>query len=123
MTRYVFIDNPSGFVWGDADGDTPEQAALALATATDYDSARDTLARIETARGKWIEYGMDGRMTTGAVDFSDDRDQNPAGTGWRARFHDGLHGGDYGWGPLAETEKDAITLFLAKYVGEIAETE
>ena len=30
MTRYVFIDNPSGFVWGDADGDTPEQAALAL---------------------------------------------------------------------------------------------
>ncbi len=30
MTRYIFIDNQSGFIWGDVDGETPEQAAIAL---------------------------------------------------------------------------------------------
>lgn len=88
---------------------------------TDSNTARDTLSRIESANGEWTAYGYDGRLTTDAVDAVR---QWPAGRGFRARFVDGPHGGDYGWGPLGRTEAEAVALMLAEYVAaQDGETE
>jgi hypothetical protein len=80
-------------------------------------SARNTLARIETANGDWTAYGNDGRLTIDKVDYAR---QQSVGHGFRARFVDSPHGGDCGWGPLAQTEIEAIALFLAEYVACLA---
>lgn len=80
---------------------------------TDNEMARDTLSRIETVCGDWIAYGGDGRLI---ADVLDAVCQEAAGSGFRARFVDGPHGGDYGWGPLGQTEIEAVALFLAEYV-------
>jgi hypothetical protein len=85
---------------------------------TDNRNARDTLSRIETASGDWTAYGNDGRLTTDAVRAV----RNQAdGRGFRARFVDGPHGGDYGWGPLGQTETEAVALFLAEYVAAVGD--
>ncbi|TXI08751.1 MAG: hypothetical protein E6Q76_06780 [Rhizobium sp.] len=77
---------------------------------TDNIAAAGVLARIEMANGQWVEYGNDGRLTTDFVDGASEA----AGNGFRARFIDNPHGGDYGWGPLGQTEEEAIALFLAE---------
>jgi hypothetical protein len=77
---------------------------------TDNEMARDTLRRIETTSGAWFAYGNDGRVTTREVDAVH---QEAAGDGVRARF---VGDGDYGWGPLGQTESEAIALFLAERV-------
>ena len=84
---------------------------MTYANLTTSDAANATLARIETSHGAWTSYGGDGRTTTDAVDAVR---QTADGTGWRARFIDQPHGGDYGWGPLAVTEEQAVILFLAE---------
>lgn len=66
---------------------------------------------IETEHGTWTSYGNDGRMTTGAAETTH---QDPAGTGYRARFVNNPHGGDYGWGPLADDAATAIDLLKAE---------
>jgi hypothetical protein len=87
---------------------------------TDNYNARDTLSRIETDSGDWTAYGNDGRLTTDA-DAVSAVEKQADGRGFRARFVDGPHGGDYGWGPLGQTETEAIALFLAEYVAVVCD--
>jgi hypothetical protein len=82
-----------------------------MLTTTNSDAA-NVLARIETHNGRWTAYGMDGRLTTAEIDNAR---QDPAGTGFRARFRDRADG-DYGLGPLGATEAEAVALLLAERV-------
>lgn len=76
---------------------------------TNSDSANGVLNRIETESGEWTSYGNDGRHTLELVEGQ------AAGNGFRARFIDNPHGGDYGWGPLGSNEAEAIALLLAEF--------
>ena len=69
----------------------------------------------ETEYGTWTEYGNDGRATTGDPEIVS-LSNYAAGTGWRARKIPNVLGGDYGWGPLAETTETAISLAEADAV-------
>ena len=80
---------------------------------TDHSDARDVLARIEVLDGRWTAYGNDGRVTTDEIDNAR---QEKAGDGYRARFIDNPHGGDYGWGPLGRNALEAVALLLAERV-------
>lgn len=64
---------------------------------------------VEVLQGFWFEYGGDGRATTIEADAFG-RDIIRAGFGWRARLLPNPHGGDYGWGPQAVTEAEAVRL-------------
>jgi hypothetical protein len=69
----------------------------------------------ETESGNWFEYGRDGRATTNESDAFG-RDIIDAGFGWRARIMPNIHGGDYGWGPQAQTEAEAIKIAKSERV-------
>jgi len=72
----------------------------------------------ETEYGTWTGYGADGRLTTDADgDWRHWRSVQEAGTGWRARRLPNPLGGDYGWGPLAQTEDGAVGALEAE-IGE-----
>lgn len=75
---------------------------------TNSSNVAETLNDIETAHGTWTNYGTNGQTTTQTVEGEAD------GTGYKARFQDNSHGPDHGWGPLANTEEEAISLFLTK---------
>lgn len=70
--------------------------------------------KTETQFGNWFEYGYDGRATTSESDAGQCRSVRDAGQGWRARVLPNVHGGDYGWGPQAQTEAEAISLAIAE---------
>ncbi len=85
---------------------------------THYSTASEILAQIETQNGCWTEYGNDGRATTRELSNVDT--QTLIGPGWRARFKNNL-GLDYGWGPQAQSENEAIMLLLAEEVATLRE--
>jgi hypothetical protein len=68
------------------------------------------LKNIETRQGLWHTYGNDGRSTIETVQGL----YQTEGQGFKARFLDNPNGGEYGWGPIAETEDRAIILLLAE---------
>lgn len=75
---------------------------------TNSSNVAETLNKIETDHGTWTSYGANGQTTTQQVEG------NLEGTGYKARFKDNPHGPDHGWGPLANTEEEAVSLFLIK---------
>ena len=91
---------------------------MSITITTDHTDAAAILARIETARGKWLSYGGDGRLTTDPDEAHGSRVE-PDGTGWRARDSQNPHGTPYGWGPLAKSERDAVVLLLAQMVATL----
>lgn len=87
-----------------------------LKTADTRFTAKSLMASIETEYGEWDEYSNDGRLATSPRDTTW---AGPAGTGYRARFADNPHGEDYGWGPLGQTEAEAIAFLLANELEDI----
>jgi hypothetical protein len=81
---------------------------------TNSDSAMSFLKKVEVESGTWTDYGNDGRSTI--LEVSDQFSQQVDGFGFKARFIENPHGGDYGWGPLAQTYEGAVALFLAEHL-------
>ncbi|MCZ8195883.1 MAG: hypothetical protein O9253_02310 [Aquidulcibacter sp.] len=75
---------------------------------TNSSNVAETLNQMETAHGTWTSYGDSGQTTTQEVEG------NLEGTGYKARFKDNPNGPDHGWGPLAKSEEEAVSLFLIK---------
>lgn len=73
----------------------------------------ETLNQMETAHGTWTSYGDNGQTTTQPVEGYLE------GTGYKARFKDNPRGPDHGWGPMAETEEEAVSLFLVKVAADL----
>jgi hypothetical protein len=82
---------------------------------TTHSDVAGVLARVETHNGHWTSYGSDGRLTTWEIGRVR---QEFAGHGWRARFNDQADG-DYNWGPLGQTEAEAVALMLAQHVASL----
>ena len=80
------------------------------------------IEKITAKKGAWVSYGNDGRHTTHEAGLSPGIRREDAGIGWRARFTDDPHGGDYGWGPLGGTREEAIINLLAERL-ELAQDE
>lgn len=77
---------------------------------TNSSNIADALNAIEIAYGTWTNYGDHGQTTTQTIEGQID------GVGYKARFENNPYGPEYGWGPLAETEEEAISFLLAKAV-------
>lgn len=80
------------------------------------------IEKITASNGTWVAYGNDGRLTADEGSLSPGARRDDAGIGWRARFTDDPHGGDYGWGPLGDTREEAIINLLAERL-ELAQDE
>lgn len=73
-----------------------------------------------TLFGYWENYGQDGRLKCHEEkpDWWDNKGHQieaiKAGLGYRAYDASNPHGGDYAWGPLADTLQDAQRALLAE---------